>query len=66
MRVRLIRMSISASHHMLRQPAAPAPMAIARTEMKPMTGLRPAGASISPVNAVKTTSDMTRGLSNAK
>jgi len=63
--VRVITASMSASHHMLRQPEAPAPMAMASSEAKPSTGLMWPGAVTMPTSAVKTTSDITRGFSSA-
>ena len=38
--VRAMRPSMSASHHMLSAPEAPAPMAMAASAPKPTTGLR--------------------------
>ena len=64
--VRDIKASMSASYHMLSAPEAPAPTAIASTAMTAMNGLVATGAATSPTNAVKTTSDITRGFSSAK
>ena len=64
-RVRVIRASMSASHHMFSAPDAPAPIAMHRIEAKAMTGCTGAGAAASPTTAVKITSDITRGLSSA-
>ena len=63
-RVRLIRASISASYHMFREAEAPAPTAMHRMAIAPMTGFSGVPAQIIPVAAVKTTSDMTRGFSS--
>ena len=65
-RVRAISVSMSASHHMLSAPAAPAPIAIASSEAKPITGWSLPGAISIPASAVNTTSDMTRGLRSEK
>ena len=64
--VRLMTASMSASYHMLRAPEPPAPIAMQRMAMTPTTGLMPPGASSRPMMAVKTTSDITRGLRSAK
>ena len=64
--VRFICASISASYHMLSAPDAPAPTAMHRMAMAPMTGLIATGAAIMPTRAVNTTSDITRGLSSWK
>ena len=64
--VRVIWASISASYHMLSAPEAPAPTAMHRMAMAPMTGLIATGAAIMPTSAVNTTSDMTRGFSSWK
>ena len=63
-RVRFITASISASNHMFSAPEAPAPTATHSTEMAAMTGLIGVRAATSPVRAVNTTSDMTRGFSS--
>jgi hypothetical protein len=57
--------SISASHHMLRQPEAPAPTAIMTREAKAMTGWTSGCATTMPTSAVNTTSDITRGFRRA-
>ena len=57
---------MSASHHMLRQPDAPAPTAIIRSDAKAITGCTCACATTMPTSAVNTTSDITRGFSSAK
>ena len=64
--VRDMRASISASYHMLSAPDAPAPTAIARIETMARTGFIVPGATTMPVTAVRTTSDMTRGLRSAR
>ena len=56
---------MSASYHILRAPEAPAPAAMASSEANAITGLTGKGATKTPVNAVKITSDMTRGLRSA-
>ena len=66
LRVRFISRSISASHHMLSAPDAPPPMAMNRIAASATTGWTGTGATTRPTSAVKTTSDMTRGLSSAK
>jgi hypothetical protein len=53
---------MSASYHMLSVPAAPAPTAMHRSAVKPITGWMWPGAIMMPTSAVKTTSDMTRGF----
>ena len=63
--VRFITRSISASYHMFSAPDAPPPMAMQSTAKKAMNGWMPPGAARRPTAAVKTTSDMTRGLSRA-
>ena len=60
--VRAMRASMSASYHMLSAPEAPAPMAIASSAMMASTGWMLPGATTIPVNAVNTTSDITRGF----
>src|SRR6266702_5419457 len=62
--VRLITASMSASYHILRAPAAPAPAAMQRRTAQSVSGSNFLGAFISPVAAVNTTSDMTRGFIN--
>ena len=64
--VRVISASISASHHMLRQPEAPAPTAIIRREIAAITGFTVASETTMPTSAVKITSTITRGFSRAK
>ena len=56
--------SMSRSYHILMAPAAPAPRAMARIETSPGMMLIDPGASKRPTSAVKTTRDMTRGLSS--
>ncbi len=58
-----MRASMSASHHMLSAPEAPAPTAIAMSDAQASTGCRWPCATTMPTSAVNTTSDMTRGLS---
>jgi hypothetical protein len=58
--------SISASYHMLSAPAAPAPIAMHRSAVKPITGWTCPGAIMRPTNAVNTTSDITRGFISAR
>ena len=60
-----ITRSMSRSYHMLMAPAAPAPKAMHSTAMTATSGEGSPGARIRPTMAVKTTSDMTRGLSNS-
>ena len=64
--VRDISASMSASYHMLSAPAAPAPIAMQRSAVNPITGWMWPGATIRPTSAVNTTSDITRGLSSAR
>jgi hypothetical protein len=54
--------SVSASFHILRTPAAPAPAAIARIATEPRSGSRSPSAIINPTSAVKTASTITRGF----
>ena len=63
-RVRRILASMSASYHMLNAADAPAPTAMQKIATPASTGLIGALAQISPVIAVKMTSDMTRGFSS--
>ena len=65
-RVRRIRASVSPSSAMFSAPAAPAPTAMHRMAMAATSGLTDPGATISPVAAVNTTSDITRGFSSWK
>ena len=65
-RVRRIRASVSPSSAMFSAPAAPAPTAMHRMAMAATSGLTEPGATISPVAAVNTTSDITRGFSSWK
>ena len=58
--------SMSASHHMLSAPEAPAPTAMASSAAKPTTGLSEPGAISMPASAVSTTSDITRGFRSEK
>ncbi len=60
--VRAIRASISASYHILSAPDAPAPTAIDRIAINPMTGCNEPGAATIAASAVKMTSVMTRGF----
>ena len=60
--VRCMQASMSASYHMLSAPDAPAPTAMQMMAMTASTGCIPPGASTSPVRAVNTTSDITRGF----
>jgi hypothetical protein len=64
--VRCMQASMSASNHMLSAPEAPAPTAMQMIAMTAMTGCIAPGASASPVSAVKTTSDITRGFISAR
>ena len=64
--VRDILASISASHHMLSAPQAPAPPAIAESVAMSFIQSIGAGARAKPTAPVKTTSDMTRGLSRTR
>jgi len=57
--------SMSASYHMFKAPDAPAPMAMQRMAMAPSSGWIGAREQISPVAAVNTTSDITRGFNRA-
>ena len=63
--VRRIIASISASHHIFKEPDAPPPMAMNKIAQKASTGCKLTGAAIKPTKAVNTTNDMTRGLSKA-
>ena len=65
-RVRDMMASMSASYHMFSAPEAPAPIAIASSEARPITGWIGTGAASMPASAVNTTSDITRGLSSSK
>ena len=51
---------------MLSAPAAPAPTAMHNSAVKAITGWTCAGAITRPVNAVNTTSDITRGFISAR
>ena len=64
--VRAMLASMSASHHMLSAPQAPAPPAIAESVVRSFIQSIGAGASAKPTPPVKTTSDMTRGLSRTR
>ena len=66
LRVRVINASMSDSNHIFNAPEAPAPTAIASSDAKAMTRFGGVGAMTTPVKAVKTTRDITRGFSNAK
>jgi hypothetical protein len=61
-RVRRISRSMSASYHMFNAPDAPAPTAMHSTATKARTGWIGWRAATSPVRAVNTTSDITRGF----
>jgi hypothetical protein len=63
--VRRMIASMSASHHMFKEPEAPPPMAMNKIAQKDSTGCKLTGAAMSPTKAVNTTKDMTRGLSKA-
>ena len=63
--MRVITASMSASYHMLSAPEAPAPTAMQSSAVKAVSGCSVPGATASPVSAVNTTSDITRGLSRA-
>jgi hypothetical protein len=63
--VRVMIASISRSYHMLMAPAAPAPTAMHKMAINAKNGLMCSGAITRPIAPVKTTSDMTRGLSRA-
>src|SRR5690606_5845317 len=65
-RVRRIRASVSPSSAIFSAPAAPAPTAMHSTEMAASPRFIAPGAATSPVTAVNTTSDMTRGFSSWK
>ena len=54
--------SMSASHHMLSAPQAPAPAAMAHSVARSFSQSTGPGASRKPTAPVNTTSDMTRGL----
>ena len=64
--VRAILASMSASHHIFSAPQAPAPPAIAESVARSLIQSIGAGASAKPTAPVKTTSDMTRGLSRTR
>lgn len=57
-------LSISASHHIFKDPDAPAPKAMNNTEANAKTTFIEPGATINHTAAVKTTKDITRGFSN--
>jgi len=57
---------MSASYHMLSAPAAPAPTAMQSSAVKAVIGCIAPGATASPVRAVNTTSDITRGFISAR
>ncbi len=65
-RVRRISPSMSASYHMFSAPEAPAPTAIASTATPARIGFSGRSAHSSPVSAVNTTSDITRGFSSTR
>ena len=58
--------SISASHHIFKEPDAPAPKAMNKTDAKAKTRFIEPGATTSPTAAVNTTNDITRGFNNEK
>ena len=60
--VRVITASMSASYHMLRTPAAPAPTAMAIIATNFKRGSTRLGAIVIPTSAVKTASAITRGF----
>ena len=60
--VRAMLASMSASHHMLSAPQAPAPAAIAESVATSFSQSTCPGARTNPTAPVNTTSDMTRGL----
>jgi len=60
--VRRMTASMSASYHMLSAPDAPPPSAMNRIAAKARKGWTATGATKRPTAAVKTTSDITRGL----
>ena len=62
--VRRIFASISRSHHMFRQPAAPAATAMQRMAVKASTGCKWPGAIHRPMAPVNTTRLTTRGFSS--
>ncbi len=67
--VRRITASMSASHHMLSAPDAPAPMAMNSVAASASTGWIAPGfctaAATSPASAVNTTRNITRGFNSA-
>jgi hypothetical protein len=64
--VLFITASISASHHILSAPEAPAPIAINKIDANAKIGCTLLGATNNPTEAVNTTNDITLGFSNAK
>ena len=64
-RVRAITASMSRSYHMLMAADPPAPTAMQSTATAAITGWMAPGAMTRPTAPVKTTSDITRGLSSA-
>src|SRR6266576_3202364 len=64
--VRVIAASRSASYHMLRAPAPPAPAAMHNSAMQPVKASRRPGATAKPTMAVNITSDITRGFVSAR
>src|SRR5579863_5320156 len=64
--VRDILASISASHHILSAPQAPAPVAIDEIVARNLSQSNGAGARAKPTAPVNTTSDITRGLSSTR
>ena len=63
--VRAMRASMSASYHMLSAPAAPAPTAMQISAVDRDHRMQMARRDQQPTNAVKTTSDITRGFISA-
>jgi hypothetical protein len=63
--VRDMMASISPSSAMFSAPEAPAPAAMQSSEVKASTGWKWPGAITRPTNAVKITSDITRGFNSA-
>src|SRR5271166_7133823 len=64
--VRAILASMSASHHMLSAPQAPAPAAMADIALTNFSQSNGAGASAKPTAPVNTTSDITRGFKSTR
>ena len=64
--VRAMLASMSASHHILSAPHAPAPAAIADSVAMNLIQSTGPGANTNPTAPVNTTSDITRGLSRTR